>query len=167
MVIDAELTQKVGKTACLLYAAVWVVAWFDPPHELTALFEGYMELRHGKYLPPVCLALLFGAAPFLRDDTRLAKIMVSLGIVLGMSNAAWVALQGNIPIGHVLYWVVVPFGIAIWVFFGPRNPEAEEREVLEQERRRPSPFAGLLFLAVLSLFLFLLAVVVLFRLPFP
>lgn len=136
MVFDTELRRKIGTIACLLYAVVWVVAWYDPSPALMTMFDTFLHppMRGGRYIPLMAAALLFGAAPFMRRDIRRAQIMVSLGIVLVISPALVVALQGDIPLGHVLAWVVVPLGIAVWVFFGPRDPDAEIRAAAEEAK---------------------------------
>lgn len=115
------LTQKIGTIVCLLYAVVWVVACFDPPPAMAPMFD-YPGI--GKYAPPVLTALLFAAAPLMRRDIRRMRIIVPLGIVLMISPSLLVALQGGLPLGDVTLWLIVPLGIAAWVFFGPGNPDA-------------------------------------------
>lgn len=126
MIFDKELTHKIGTIVCLLYAVIWVVAWFDPPTALTTMFDTDLHpTLPGRIIPPIFAALLFAAAPVMRRDTRTSQIMVSVGIVVMISSGLWSAWQGGIPFDQVLFWLVVPLGIAAWAFFGPTKPDSE------------------------------------------
>jgi hypothetical protein len=117
------LSQIIGTVVCLLYAVVWIVAWFNPPTALTTMF--YSDLHPGfhKYIPPVFAALLFAAAPVMRRDTVQSRIICSAGIVAMMLSGLWSVVQGSTRLDDAVVWLGVPLGIAAWVFFGPGPPE--------------------------------------------
>jgi hypothetical protein len=123
------LTQKIGTIVCLLYAVLWVVAWFNPSLTLQTLFWSVLHPPPVvKYVPPIWTALLFLTAPVMRRDARTSQIMVSAGILLTIAPGLWAALQGGVLLEDAMVWLIVPLGIAVWVF-GPPLSDAERAEL--------------------------------------
>ena len=143
--------QIIGTVVCLLYAVVWLVAWFDPPLALTALFDRSPPGRAiGKYVPPIWAALLFAAAPVMRRNTRTSQIYIAVGILAFIAPGLSGGAQGRVLPAEALLWLVVPLAIAVWVF-GPPLSDAE-RAALPSYRREPMD-AGPALLVVLGAFL--------------
>ena len=136
----ACLTQIIGTIVCLLYAVLWVVAWLDPSLTQYIPFWSWLHTPHGvKYVPPIWTALLFVAAPVMRRDARTSQIMVSAGIVATIAPGLWESLQGGVLLKDAMVWLIVPLGIAIWVF-GPPLSDADRAE-LPPYTRGPGPMS--------------------------
>lgn len=178
-------SRIVGTVICVVYAVVWLFGWTNPSwwtSEWGSIFTINdrppipVELpahRGGKFLPWGLAGLFtFLAAPFLRTQGRSAQLISALGTVGLCAEGAWLVLrgfvtaEGAVSLGQAVLWLVVPLGIAAWLLLGPPNPEAELRAALMYEERR-SPLAILVIVGAASVFLFVVATLILFRLPFP
>jgi hypothetical protein len=123
------LIYNIGTIVCLLYAALWVVAWFFPSLTLHSLFWTALHPPTVvKYVPPIWTVLLFLAAPIMRRDARAAQIAVSVGILVTIAPGVWDALHGGVLLGDAMMWLIVPLGIAVWVI-GPPLSDAERAEL--------------------------------------
>ena len=146
--------QIIGTVVCLLYAVIWVVAWFDPPPVLTMLFDPSSPRPRYRRVPPIWAALLFAAAPLMRRNTRTSQLFIAVGILAFIAPGLSGAAQARLLPAEALLWLVVPLAIAVWVF-GPPLSDAE-RAALPPYRREPID-AGPALLMVFGVFLAVLA----------
>ena len=182
---DADRTRVAGTIVCVAYALVWLIGWTPSSTWTGGLASIFTindqppipvvlpSLRGGKFVPwGFAGFFIFAAAPFMRTQGRSARLVCALGIFALCGEGVWLVLrgiatlEGTIPLGQAIIWVVVPLGIAAWVLLGPQNEEAE-REAAAKQEQRSSPLAGLVIVGAASALLFVLAVWVLFGRPFP
>lgn len=183
--VDTDTTMMIGTIVCLIYAMVWLVGWTPSSWWTgsTAFFNindqppipvRIPSYRTGKFVPwGFAGCFIFLTAPFMRAQSRNAQRICALGIFIMCAEGGWLLLrglvtsQGVLSFGQAILWVIVPLGIAAWVLLGPPNPGAEAREARMYERRQAWVPGTSIVIGVAALVLVLLALFVLFQLPFP
>ena len=117
--------QIIGTVFCLVYAVVWVVAWFDRSQILQTLFDSSRPRRDRQICPAGlgCAAVRRRAAdapghPHIADLHR-GRHPGDDGVgPVGARREAVSALT------DALVWLILPLAIAVWVF-GPPLTDAE------------------------------------------
>jgi hypothetical protein len=130
-----------GALACWAYALCWVILWWSPDAlpPVVRVFEPIVSGRsHARISALVAGGLLFVAAPFVREETRLKRFFFALAIVALVAPGLWllagfyldrypIATRPTVTWSEAVLWLLLPLGIAAWVGAGTRAPIWPER----------------------------------------